>query len=301
MRRPADHRRRKSTALVWDGERLFQAGRFTNEMEYQHLVFEEFGRMMQPDIDAFVFEPSADINPTSPPNSPTWSIASATRCCARTSPASPSTRTAIPFRTTSTLFEGFLNPVEFASAGDADAAAGAIIRGMTRQTGSEIDEFVTDVLRNQLLGIPLDLATINLARGRDVGTPSLNAAREKFYDETGDTLLKPYESWADFALNLKNPASIINFIAAYGTHAALSTEAVEHRRGKARRAAPCCVLGGTPAQALPTASTSSMPPAPMPAARWAGSTPSTSGSAAWPKRRCPSAACWAPPSASSSR
>ena len=50
--------------LVWDGERLFQAGRFTNEMEYQHLVFEEFGRMMQPDIDAFVFEPSADINPS---------------------------------------------------------------------------------------------------------------------------------------------------------------------------------------------------------------------------------------------
>ena len=33
-------------------------------MEYQHLVFEEFGRMMQPDIDAFVFEPSADINPS---------------------------------------------------------------------------------------------------------------------------------------------------------------------------------------------------------------------------------------------
>ena len=89
---------------------------------------------------------------------------------------------------------------------------------MCRQIGSEIDEFVTDVLRNQLLGIPLDLAAINLARGRDVGTPSLNEAREKFFAATGDTLLKPYTSWADFALNLKNPASIINFIAAYGTH-----------------------------------------------------------------------------------
>ena len=65
----------------------------------------------------------------------------------------------------------------YESLGDAEAASGAIIRGMTRQTGSEIDEFVTDVLRNQLLGIPLDLATINLARGRDVGTPPLNAAR----------------------------------------------------------------------------------------------------------------------------
>src|SRR5690606_18200069 len=47
---------------AWDGERLFQVGRFTNEMEYQHLVFEEFARKMQPDVDAFVFEPSADIN-----------------------------------------------------------------------------------------------------------------------------------------------------------------------------------------------------------------------------------------------
>ena len=56
-------------------------------------------------------------------------------------------------------------------------AAGAIIRGMTRQAGNEIDEFVTSALRNNLLGLPLDLATINLARGRDTGVPSLNEAR----------------------------------------------------------------------------------------------------------------------------
>ena len=55
--------------------------------------------------------------------------------------------------------------------------AGSIIRGMTRQAGNEIDEFVTSALRNNLLGLPLDLATINLARGRDTGVPSLNAAR----------------------------------------------------------------------------------------------------------------------------
>jgi hypothetical protein len=30
--------------LQWDGERLFQAARFTTEMQYQHLVFEEFAR-----------------------------------------------------------------------------------------------------------------------------------------------------------------------------------------------------------------------------------------------------------------
>ena len=55
---------------------------------------------------------------------------------------------------------------------------------MTRQVGNEIDEFVTSALRNNLLGLPLDLATINLARGRDTGVPSLNAARAQFYEAT---------------------------------------------------------------------------------------------------------------------
>ena len=65
---------------------------------------------------------------------------------------------------------------------------------MTRQVGNEIDEFVTEALRNNLLGLPLDLATINLARGRDTGVPSLNAARREFYDGTGDSQLKPYRA-----------------------------------------------------------------------------------------------------------
>ena len=47
------------------------------------------------------------------------------------------------------------------------------MRGTTRQVGNEIDEFKTEALRNNLLGLPLDLAAINLARGRDTGIPSL--------------------------------------------------------------------------------------------------------------------------------
>ena len=57
---------------------------------------------------------------------------------------------------------------------------------MTRQASNEIDEFVTEALRNNLVGLPLDLATINMARGRDTGVPSLNAARREFYAMTGD-------------------------------------------------------------------------------------------------------------------
>src|SRR5256885_9002079 len=36
------------------GEKLFQAARFVTEMEYQHLVFEEFGRKIQPLINPFL-------------------------------------------------------------------------------------------------------------------------------------------------------------------------------------------------------------------------------------------------------
>ena len=114
-------------------------------------------------------------------------------------------------------------------------AAGDIIRGMTRQVGNEIDEFVTSALRNNLLGLPLDLATINLARGRDTGVPSLNDARRRSTRRpTTPQQLKPYESWIEFAANLKNEASIINFIAAYGTHELITGETtIEGKRDAA--------------------------------------------------------------------
>ncbi len=94
---------------------------------------------------------------------------------------------------------------------------------MTDQVGNEIDEFVTEALRNRLLGLPLDLATINMARGRDTGVPALNDARRQFFDATGNSAVAPYESWADFELGLRHPESLVNFIAAYGTHPFIAT------------------------------------------------------------------------------
>ena len=40
-------------ACEWNGERLFQAAKFGTEMQYQHLVFEEFARKIQPHVDLF--------------------------------------------------------------------------------------------------------------------------------------------------------------------------------------------------------------------------------------------------------
>ncbi|QRM30323.1 peroxidase family protein [Microvirga sp. VF16] len=233
-------------ALKWDGERLFQVARFTNEMEYQHLVFEEFARKMQPDVDAFVFEPSVDINPAI--------FAEFAQAVYRFGHSMLNENidmiTVNGQQISMTLFEGFLNPLEFGATNangevvvDHEQAAGAIIRGMSRQHGNEIDEFVTHVLRNQLVGIPLDLAALNIARGRDLGLPSLNEARAQFYQMAGqDSQLKPYVSWADFALNLQNSLSIVNFIAAYGKHQSiLDATTMEAKRA----AAALLVFGGT--------------------------------------------------------
>ena len=232
---PAD-----TNALQWNGERLYQAGRFVTEMEYQHLVFEEFGRKVQPDIDAFVFEPDPDINAAI--------FAEFAHVVYRFGHSmlnetvdrvnADGSRDDLP------LFHAFLNPLAYDGSGtiDHDIAAGAILRGMGGQVGNEIDEFVTNVLRNQLVGIPLDLAAINIARGRDTGIPTLNETRAQLKEAAGgDTQLDPYASWSDFALNLKNTASIVNFIAAYGTHDLITSE--DTIDGK--RAAAMAIVFGT--------------------------------------------------------
>ncbi len=234
-------------ALVWNGERLFQAGRFSTEMQYQHLVFEEFARTVQPDIDLFVFEPSADINPAI-----FGEFAHAVYRLGH-SMLNEDIPMVLPdgTQTSMRLFDAFLNPLAFGEeTGDTsgnvtighDAAGAAIVRGLSAQAGNEVDEFTTHVLRNQLVGIPLDLAALNIARGRDVGLPSLNEARRQFFEASNqDTNLKPYESWADYGLNMKNPESIINFIAAYGTHSSITGATTLEAK---RAAAMDIVLGG---------------------------------------------------------
>ena len=90
--------------------------------------------------------------------------------------------------------------------------------GLSDQTGQEIDEFVVNTLRNNLLGLPLDLPAINMARARSEGIPPLNDVRRQIFGATNDGQLKPYTDWVDFGQQLKHPESLVNFVAAYGTH-----------------------------------------------------------------------------------
>lgn len=223
----------------WDGERLFQAARFATEMQYQHLVFEEFARKVQPDIDVFMVQPDVEINPAIFAEFAHVVYRFGHSMLNQSVDRIGADGSADPM----SLFEAFLNPLAFgADTMDHSTAAGAVIRGMTGQVGNEIDEFVTDVLRNQLVGIPLDLAALNIARGRDTGMPTLNQARDQFMEMAGgDTQLKPYTSWTDFALNLRNPESVVNFIAAYGRHPLIEDEATV----AGKRAASMALIFGT--------------------------------------------------------
>ncbi|WP_433740236.1 peroxidase family protein [Pseudomonas putida] len=239
-------------ALVWDGERLFQAAKFGTEMQYQHLVFEEFARTIQPQVDEFLAPNGYDtsINPAILAEFAhvvyRFGHSMLTETVDRfdpefnpilTDPDNPDSQLG--------LIAAFLNPLAFAGSGaTSDEAAGAIIRGATRQVGNEIDEFVTEALRNNLLGLPLDLPALNLARGRDTGIPTLNEARREFYAATGDSQLKPYISWADLANNLKHPESLVNFIAAFGTHGALTAADVD-TLVEMRAVAAALVFGGS--------------------------------------------------------
>ena len=250
----------------WNGERLFQAARFIAEMEYQHLVFEEFARKIQPAIN--LFEPFAfaqtDINPAVSAEFAhavyRFGHSMLTETISRRNQDSPgadgvwgTSDDVLGTRNDLSLLEGFLNPPAYTDGGPAglmtsEEAAGSIIMGMSDQVGSELDEFVTDTLRNKLLGLPMDLAAINLTRARSEGLPSLNALRREIHATTNDGQLKPYTNWIDFGENIKHPQSLINFVAAYGKHPSIVGASTVADKRKAARliVSPDALAGEVP-------------------------------------------------------
>src|SRR3954471_13847731 len=202
----------------WDyGERLFQAARFGTEMQYQHLVFEEFARKMQPLINPFL----GGITSINPAISAEFAH-TVYRLGHSMLPERVARINADGTSNDLRLLNAFTNPVAYNDGGSAgpltaDKAAGAIIRGLVLQVGNELDEFVTSSVRNTLLGLPLDRPAINIARGRSEGIPPLNEVRRQLFEQTKDASLTPYPNWFEFGLKLKHAESLVNFVAAYGT------------------------------------------------------------------------------------
>ena len=203
----------------WDyGERLFQAARFVTEMEYQHLVFEEFARKIQPLINPFLGGITSINGAISAEFAHTVYRLGHSMLPERLGRINTDGST-----NDIRLLTAFLNPLAFNDGGPAghltaEKAAGAIIRGLSRQIGNELDEFVTASVRNTLVGLPLDLPAINIARGRSEGIPPLNEVRRQLYAQTQDAALQPYANWFEFGLALKHFESLPNFVAAYATH-----------------------------------------------------------------------------------
>ena len=220
------------------GQRLFQAARFVTEMEYQHLVFEEFARKIQPAIRPFhVYNP--DVNPAIPAEFAHAVYRFGHSMLDDTVARENVDASGATVDNSVSLLNGFLNPPEFfhngASTYTPEAAAGAIVMGSSDQTGNELDEFVTETLRNNLLGLPLDLPTINMARAREAGVPPLNSVRRIIHNKTNDAQLAPYTDWSDFGQHLKHPESLVNYVAAYGTHPTIVAETtVAGKRAAAR-------------------------------------------------------------------
>jgi len=77
------------------------------------------------------------------------------------------------------LKDAFFNPEQFSETG-----IDAIIRGMSSNEAQAMDTEIVDSLRNFVLDGPfsprLDLAALNIERGRDHGLPTLNDARRAF-------------------------------------------------------------------------------------------------------------------------
>ena len=140
------------------------------EMQYQHLVFEEFARKVQPAINPF--EPFAftqtDVNPAitaefahavyrfghsmltdTIPRHRTSDGSAQRHQAARRVPEPGGLHTTAADRATLSSQD----------------AAGSIIMGLSDQTGQEIDEFVVNTLRNNLLGLPLDLPSYQHGAG----------------------------------------------------------------------------------------------------------------------------------------
>ncbi len=189
-------------SLSWDQEKIFQGAKLIVEMEYQHVAVDQFAAAVTPDIPEFVgYNAGRDASITLEFAQDAYRYGHSTlrETIDAIDPNGGLTDQIMSYA----LEAAFLNPELFA-----DLGPGAIALGQTHQQMNEIDEFITPALQQGLNGLPLDLAAINIARGRDVGLATFNEMRVALgFNE--------YTSWADYGANMVHADSLVNFIAAY--------------------------------------------------------------------------------------
>jgi Ca2+-binding RTX toxin-like protein len=191
-----------SGEVAWNLDKMFNAAKLVVEMEYQHAAVDQYARNVTPNIQEFVgYSPDRDPSVTLDFAQAAFRFGHSTlrETIDTIDPTHGLTGKIMGYA----LRDAFLNPDGYMDLGPA-----AILLGMSHQQMNEVDEFITPALNQGLLGQPLDLAAINIARGRDLGIPTLNDFREAIG-------LARYSSWTEFGNNMQHPTSLVNFIAAY--------------------------------------------------------------------------------------
>lgn len=213
------HAARPADPVVWTGEMFFQAAKLVTEMEYQHLVFGEFVRKLSPNITGFAgYNVNLDPAITAEFAHVVYRFGhSMLNETVSLTGFDPVTGLANTVDNSMGLIEAFLNPLAYTK-----TTAGEFAIGGSQQVGNGIDVWVTDALRNNLVGLPLDLATLNIVRGRDTGMLSLNGVRADLFAQTGNTALKPYDSWLEFKSKMVHEETLVNFVMAYSRDTVLT-------------------------------------------------------------------------------
>lgn len=234
------------------GEELFLMAKTATENFYQHHVLQEYARRISPNLGAFAGPNSGNNNNAGFNASILAEFASSafrfghsqltetlalTSVNTKTGLAVPGGQMNIP------LLQAFLAPQLYTRYTAAQIAA-----GMGQQVGNATDEFITNTLHNALVGLPLDLGALNIARGLDAGITSLNEARRQIQTylrgvrtspsgTTGlvqanngldtnlaalEATLRPYTSWSDFGDHLLHAESLKSFIMSYARDSVLS-------------------------------------------------------------------------------
>ncbi|MEQ1712425.1 MAG: peroxidase family protein, partial [Hyphomicrobium sp.] len=207
--------------IAWDADKMFEATKLVVEMEYQHAAVDQYARTVTPRIQEFVGY-STGVDPTVSLEYAQVAFRFGHSTIRETIDAIDPDGWMLGNVTRYALEKAFLNPQQFAETGVA-----AITLGLSRQQMNEVDEFVTPALNQGLLGQPLDLPAINIARGRDLGIPTLNDFRAAIS-------LAEYTSWADYGVNMVHPESLVNFIAAYSFSDPSGVTPIEVSQAKAQ-------------------------------------------------------------------
>ena len=191
---------KERTDDTWSEEQYFEGARTMNIMEYQRVVFAEFAEAMSGGDDGVV-DGELDLEHGFNGYDDTIDAAiSAEFAHVAYRFGHSMLNEEVTFIDQETgqqkqisLVDAFLKPQNVN-----DFGIDGLLAGSFATPHQAIDEDMVNALRNQLVGRPLDLAALNIFRGRDTGVAAFNEVRTQLFAATGNNDLEPYTGWDDF-------------------------------------------------------------------------------------------------------